>query len=205
MSERKPLTAAPTTDALKLRQNDSLVKQVRRYKLITPLFGGGVTPGVNDEVTPISGKAIRGHLRFWWRATRSGQYNARLDEMKRAEESIWGGDSDKDRGHPSTVNIAVEVITKGTPKKPFTVEQQIRHGKPQLDSKGQKRLEPKADETVAPAYLAFPLQPPAPLVVGKHSEAVRVGVTFELRISFETKDKQEVEAALWAWETFGGI
>ena len=103
------------------------------------------------------------------------------------------------------MNIAVEVITKGTPKKPFTVEQQIRHGKPQLDSKGQKRLEPKADETVAPAYLAFPLQPPAPLVVGKHSEAVRVGVTFELRISFETKDKQEVEAALWAWETFGGL
>src|SRR5205085_11702545 len=70
---------------------------------------------------------------------------------------------------------------------------------------GRKKPELKADETVAPAYLAFPLQPPAPLEVGKHSEAVRVGVTFELKISFPAKYKEEVEAALWAWETFGGI
>ncbi|MEN3336147.1 MAG: CRISPR-associated protein Cmr1 [Blastocatellia bacterium] len=205
MGERKPGIAPPITDALKIRQNESLVQQVRKYRLITPLFGGGVDPGVNDEITPISGKAIRGHLRFWWRATRGGQYNACLKDMKQAEESIWGGASGNDTGQPSTVNVAVKVINKGTPKQPFTVEQQVRHGALQFDRRGQKKPELKAHETVAPAYLVFPLQPPTPLEVGKHTEAVREGVVFELKISFPAKYKEDVEAALWAWETFGGI
>lgn len=205
MSERKPSLAPPITEALRMRQDASIIKQVRKYKLITPLFGGGVEPGVNDEVTPISGKAIRGHLRFWWRATRGGQYNGRLEEMKKAEETIWGGASGKDQGCPSTVNVAVEITNGGTPKRPFTVEQQIKNGVPQFD-KGRKKPEsrPHAHEDVAPAYVAFPLQPPTPLEVGK-SATVLEGVVFELKISYPTKHKEEVEAALWAWEMFGGI
>ena len=36
-------------------------------ELLTPMFGGGVEPGEVDPVTPVSAKAIRGHLRHWWR------------------------------------------------------------------------------------------------------------------------------------------
>lgn len=36
-------------------------------RVVTPIFGGGVKGGLIDEVTPISAKSIRGHLRFWWR------------------------------------------------------------------------------------------------------------------------------------------
>jgi CRISPR-associated protein Cmr1 len=206
MSKRQPSIAPPITEALSARQDESIIRQIRKYKLITPLFGGGVDPGVNDEVTPISGKAIRGHLRFWWRATRGGQYNASLEEMKKAEENIWGGVSGKDQGHPSAVNVAVEVINKGTPKQPFTVEQQVKYGVPQFD-KGRKKPDsrPKAHEDVAPAYVAFPLQPSAPLEVGMQTKAVREGVVFELKISYPAKCKEDLEAALWAWETFGGI
>src|ERR671926_1469036 len=110
MSERKPGIAPPITETLNILPDASVIRQTRKYKLLTPLFGGGVEPGVNDEVTPISGKAIRGHLRFWWRATRGGQHG-KLDEMKKAEVSIWGGVGDDDTGQPSTVQVVVNIIS----------------------------------------------------------------------------------------------
>ena len=51
-------------------RTDDMITQTRSYKLITPLFGGGVEAGKNDENIPVNGKCIRGQLRFWWRATR---------------------------------------------------------------------------------------------------------------------------------------
>ena len=33
--------------------------------LITPMFGGGVTPGEVDRDLPIRAGALRGQLRFW--------------------------------------------------------------------------------------------------------------------------------------------
>src|SRR5712692_4001031 len=81
-------------------RDPNLITQIRRYKLITPLFGGGVEPGVNDDVTPISGKAIRGQLRFWWRATRG---SGTLDAMKRREDAIWGSTE-----RPSQISIRIE-------------------------------------------------------------------------------------------------
>src|SRR4051794_27912637 len=100
---RQPTIAPPVTENLAVKKNDDIIKQVRRYKLITPLFGGGVEPGVNDDVTLISGKAIRGHLRFWWRATRGGQFAGDLKKMKEIEDMIWGAASTKDNPCPSQV------------------------------------------------------------------------------------------------------
>ena len=56
------------------RIKPDLVKQIRSYKVITPLFGGGVTPNEKDPVTTVRGSSVRGHLRFWWRATRGGEF-----------------------------------------------------------------------------------------------------------------------------------
>src|SRR5205085_1302593 len=68
----------------------------------------------------------------------------------------------------------------------------------------QSRYDPTTD---IPAYAAFPLQhseeelrqmmPP--------SKKVRDNVNFRLTISFPSNRKDDVAAALWAWETFGGI
>src|SRR5437763_7643730 len=109
-------TVAP--DLYKDAKGNVIIKQERKYELITPLFGGGVEPGVNDDLTPISGKAIRGHLRFWWRATRGGQFGGGeggLRKMKETEAIIWGAASTPDKPSPSQVQIEVcETLTGKT-------------------------------------------------------------------------------------------
>src|SRR6266567_6312018 len=71
------------------QKQDNIITQIREYKLITPLFGGGVTAGEGDPVTLIRGTEIRGLLRFWWRACHGGNYKT-LEELKKAEDKIWG-------------------------------------------------------------------------------------------------------------------
>src|SRR5579862_2869390 len=68
-----------------LSQKFSLPGRASSYviKVVTPLFGGGVDPGENDPHTLIRGTAIRGHLRFWWRATRGARFK---DAGELAEE-----------------------------------------------------------------------------------------------------------------------
>jgi CRISPR-associated protein Cmr1 len=156
-----------------------LMTQVRRYKLITPLFGGGVEPGIADPVTLIRGSEIRGHLRFWWRATRGGQFNGDLRAMKEAEDLLWGAASTAQKPRPSQVQIAVEITNRGEEEQPFQTK---THAFP-----GWRDL----------AYAAFPLQ--------ESQGKVQVGVMFTLTLTFPQSQQSEVEAALWAWETFGGI
>src|SRR5260370_35533157 len=74
------------------KRDDKVITQVREYELITPLFGGGVTPNEADPVTPIRGTEILCHLRFWLRACRCGKvkFNGDLAKMKKAEGELWG-------------------------------------------------------------------------------------------------------------------
>jgi CRISPR-associated protein Cmr1 len=173
----------PKADELKQTQDKNIIKQVRRYKLITPLFGGGVEAGITDDITPVSGKAIRGHLRFWWRATRGA---GSLEEMKKKEEGIWGGASTKDNPCPSMVRIKIEDISEGELEQPFK-------GKGKANEKW-KTL----------SYAAFPLgeRDDLPSV---RSDSENKELCFSLVISFPSGVQKEVMAALWAWETFGGI
>ncbi len=58
-------------------------------KLMTPMYGGGVTPGEVDCAMPIRPTAIRGQLRFWWRLLNSA---GRTPTSVFADESdLWGG------------------------------------------------------------------------------------------------------------------
>lgn len=157
---------------MKGEQPTGTVTWVRKYKLITPLFGGGVSPMECDPVTLIRGSEIRGNLRFWWRATRGGGC-VTVEELHQKESAIWGKAAvkgDPVPTHEEILQISVEVLEKGTtvgPKFP-------------------------------PPYVAFPLQqvPNAKLPLN---------VVFQLTISFPEKWQDDVKAALWAWETFGGI
>lgn len=171
-----------------------LVEQVRKYKLITPLFGGGVVAGVNDDVTPISGKAIRGHMRFWWRATRAGRFNADLEAMLEFESRLFGAAATEGEPRDSKVQVSISEVTE-------IASAAVRRNQPYYQ---RHRV---SDGWQQMTYAAFPFQ--------DNPQYVTYDISFKVTISFpETiKDKAgvdifispEINAALWAWETFGGV
>lgn len=178
-------------------QGDGLVRQVRHYKLITPLFGGGVTPGAADPITIVRGTEVRGQLRFWWRATRGGQFDGNLERMRHREEEIWGSAAAKDKPGPSVVHIAVKTLAEGTLDRPFEVVLNKKTGRPLTQARSGSSV---------PAYAAFPLQPEKTgATIGMQTAAVRVGVEFSLEVCYPPEMAEDVRAALWAWETFGGL
>lgn len=171
-----------------IKRNDATRVETRRYKLITPLFGGGVEPQKADPITVVRASEIRGHLRFWWRATRGGQYPS-LAALREAEGALWG-----DTERPSLVSIETEIVQRGQSEVAFTV----KNGKPEPSGK----IHP---------YAAFPLLPTDNdrKKLGWQSNPVRIGVEFAVTFRMASDDyerhKADLEAALWAWETFGGI
>lgn len=176
MREGPKATPPPVVD-----KAEGLVKQIREYELLTPLYGGGVVPGKVDHVTPISGKAVRGHLRFWWRAARAGRFKGELERLQRAEGTLWGAASTASSSRPSEVQLHVEIINRGQPL-------DVRH-------RGQSM---EIGSVRSPySYVAFPLRDTGNKVVS--------GIRFRLHLTFSEKHQAEVEAALWAWETFGGV
>jgi len=176
------------------RPDQTLVTQVRRYRLITPLFGGGVEPGAADPVTVVRASQIRGHLRFWWRATRGGQFGGSLEQMRDAENRIWGTTSAAGRSGQSRVQVVVEV----DPATVSPARDDLDHPYEVVRNReGRDRIQAR-DGSRTPAYAAFPLQTP-PL------RPVRHNVAFALRITYPVSEAADVTAALWAWETFGGL
>jgi CRISPR-associated protein Cmr1 len=177
-----------------------IVEQKRKYELITPLYGGGVTtdkdnPTITDKADPITvvrATEVRGQLRFWWRAIRGGHTEGETS-LKKREDAIWGKayeKGDKGIGLDQTVQIVVDIVHEGLSIKPFFME----------------RGRPKPANGI-PAYVAFPLQPDQ----DKRRQGdppitdVRKGVQFLLTIVYPDNLSKEIEAALWAWETFGGL
>jgi CRISPR-associated protein Cmr1 len=166
--------------------------------LITPLFGGGVTPGEADPVTVIRGAEVRGHLRFWWRATRGGAFVGDLERMKVEEERIWGSPGAEGKSGPSEISVFVAVETRGSDDHPFEVV-------PRRNDPQRAQIRARDDSSAHP-YAAFPLQPKeGEARIGMETKAVRIGVTFKLTLAYPKAYEADLRAALWAWETFGGI
>lgn len=167
---------------------ESYIKQERTYRLITPLFGGGVNPNEHDEITVIRGTEVRAQLRFWWRACRAAAYD--LKTLKAREDLIWGRaykKGDTPPRHGETVQIVVQADEKRTAIKPYD-----------------KRSYPK--QPPVPSYAAFPLQPSQEdRRLRNPYKEIQDDISFQLTLSFPKKYEEDIEAALWAWETFGGI
>lgn len=66
----------------------------------------------------------------------------------------------------------------------------------EITNKG-KEVDPLKKRSSGQAYAAFPLQ--------TTNKRVRSGVSFTLTLSYPKDLQKEVKAALWVWETFGGI
>ncbi|HMX54264.1 MAG TPA: type III-B CRISPR module RAMP protein Cmr1 [Plasticicumulans sp.] len=113
--------AAPQLDTAALMQDvqraiDGSAAVWQRYtcRLLTPMYGGGVEPGVVDRLMPIRATAIRGQLRAWWRLLnrrrteycREGKPDSAL--LFAAEREIWGGLGDEKTLAASKVVVRVE-------------------------------------------------------------------------------------------------
>lgn len=196
--------------SLRSPQERGRVVQERTYELITPLFGGGAKPREPDPVSVIRGPSIRGQLRFWWRACQGGRFTS-IEELKAAEDALWGAPSGADvvsPAGPEPVKIAVTVTHGGRPEQAYEV-------KTKKDKSGRDKLTVDARNGIAPAYVSFPLQPAQQdlKVAGQETHTVQTGVKFILRISSpanpdeagERRWADEMQGALWAWETFGGV
>ncbi len=92
-------------------------------ELITPIFGGGVEPRVNDPSFPIRPTTIRGQLQFWWRATVGAQY-ATLAKLRAAQSAVWGSTE-----HASRVQVLVELIGKSSDPVPCARSNRITKGR----------------------------------------------------------------------------
>ncbi len=93
----------------------------RRYRcrLLTPLYGGGVTAGEIDRQMPVRATAIRGQLRFWWRLLNrrrpafcsDGQPDS--GKLFAGERALWGGLGDRKTLAASRVILRVEARALG--------------------------------------------------------------------------------------------
>ncbi|MCL6581139.1 MAG: type III-B CRISPR module RAMP protein Cmr1 [Firmicutes bacterium] len=64
-------------------------RKLFRISVVTPCFGGGPVPQKPDPLTPVRGTSVRGHLRFWWRATRGAEFRD-VATLRKRESEIWG-------------------------------------------------------------------------------------------------------------------
>ncbi len=163
----------------------------KEYELISPLWGGGERPNRRDSVTGIRPSSIKGQLRFWWRAVRGWQAGGSLKRLLELEEKIWGGVTKVKQS--SRVRIEVELIEPNEPEK-------IEH----------------LSAREVPRYVAFPLFQGEGEDRGEDREKAlsKKGIRFRLKAWLDPLEdeglsldilQKEVKAALWAWETFGGI
>jgi len=171
--------------------------------VITPIFGGGVKPGENDLEMIIRPSSIRGHLRFWWRATRGAKFDT-VTELFNREGEVWGTPDS-----PSTVTIQIYQPSSGS----------LRQRKASDHYGFQSKYGPES-------YVLFPARE-------KESSICKEGFSFQLKINWLKHEKlqhlrdqenaalrrekkplkaekiddigPDIEAAIWAWTNFGGI
>ncbi len=182
----RPETARRAWDAAAAPSDDPCGVTLR-CELVTPVYGGGVTPGEVDRAMPIRAAALRGNLRFWWRLLRctgSDGKAFRDDAQKlfRAETKLWGGISGKG---PQASRVAVRVHAA--------------------------RVEPgdlvawKSGNGVDgnfPAY-ALILKPDDNPQLLKERHAFRLTLRFTTKVTDEQRH-QVIEALRW-WASFGGV
>lgn len=172
---------------------EDYITETRHYKLITPLFGGGYKPGEPDEYTPIRATEIRGQLRFWWRALEGWKSNSKPEQLYDLEGSMWGTVHGDEVAGASRITIEVLNLPKATEE---YLKPAYRDG-----WNKQNVYSPRPDQQVAPGYASFPLRPDSP-------EAKKVLLTsgnFSIKITYPIGLRKSVFAALWGWETFGGV
>lgn len=188
MARIKDLIPNPQTIFVKEEWKKHQAFLSKTYHLITPMFGGGEEVNRADSVTVVRPSSIKGQLRFWWRALRGWLSKGDVGKLLAIEEAIWGGVTKSEKASP--VRLEVELVDPSSPK-------ELKH----------------YDVNNAPRYVAFPLLQGD----GEHDAALSEKITFKLKLTWERPEQkvkvgdltlnltEEMLAALWGWETFGGV
>lgn len=178
-------TSSKSPAAVPAQGTGGLVHIERTFKVITPVHGGGVgwDPAEQakhvrpiDPVTPVRSAAVRGQLRFWWRATTGCSFSS-LQEMYDREAVVWGRSASEDKSGAGATALRV-----------------VRQPKTEVTS-----------DLVRVAYGAFALmngfkndqEPRGILTLLKGPSELVLTTTPDFR--------SEVELAVDAWLAFGGI
>lgn len=181
----RPVPAPP--DSWKPPEQDTATYHI---KVVTPLFGGGHIPREVDPLDCIRPPSIRGHLRFWWRAT-AGAAHATPEDLFKAEEAIWGS-VDK----PSQVNVRVSISREGN---------RVACGEP-ITNPGTGRQKPVPKfQTGWPAYALHPFQGKITLTGTDAPAEAFVGVEFDLTLEGPMATSPAVKTAIYAWVLYGGL
>jgi len=175
MTRRVPKTGPPHWVPPRL-SHESLTLDI---DVITPMFGGGYEPGQVDADCVVRAAEIRGHLRYWWRAVGAARFSS-PKELFDAEEGLWGSTE-----CPGTVRTEVRIVNPGR-SRPYTAIA----GKPSS----------KTGSGVG--YFLFPFQAKK---TGTPGAEAREDVRFSLRLEVPGSRREEVERAVRAWLTFGGV
>lgn len=200
MPVRKQCSAeAPTWSHRSLGSNIEL-----KLKVVTPMFGGGYEARNVDEVCPIRAAAIRGQLRFWWRATAGAKY-ATAKELYEAEEALWGGaaryverDGKEETIGCGRVASTVRVTNKGEAVKCGTYNRRN-------DRNGYKSLPDFQGNW--PPYALQPFQGKASRdSIEEEPATALLNAEFALALVLaDGTNEAEVRQALAAWIKFGGL
>jgi len=200
---------APALLTLKEDDERDIIRETRTYRFLTYVMGGGVKVDSDektrhqkerDKLTPIRVASIRGQLRFWWRAC-NPQNCTTVEELRAAEAKVWGS-AEKH----SSVIITVK-SQPGSPKEHKVYEYVPRRNEETGKTDWSSKIYDKQHDL---AYGAFPLQPSSDAQNATPREEAGVlydygEQKFKIEIGFHKDVRKDVEAALWAWETFGGL
>jgi CRISPR-associated protein Cmr1 len=181
---RQPSVAAPT-----FAPPAALEQMTLRVRVITPFFGGGYATREIDVINPIRAAAIRGNLRFWWRATAGAQF-ADAEELFKAEASLWGSDQEYGR-----VGVKVENVRPGTSKPSHAW----------FDSQTGQMLTFARVLNKWPGYALQPFQGQKDERPEPRPASGSVGDLFDLTLAFPANRRAEVYLAVSAWCWYGGI
>lgn len=175
----------PQTNFAQIKE-DRLIPNDKSYEImiVTPMFGGGYEAGKVDEDRFVRESAIKGQLRFWWRATRGAAYDSAY-ELRKREAVIFG-----DTSRPSSVKVKIEILTKELATYVFGgKDSSIPSYLFQRSNKMDKQV-----TYISKGTFRLCLQWSAEAKALKKTEP---GTFEELN--------RDLEAALWAWINFGGI
>ncbi len=218
MARWQTTTPAPTQG-----RADAGFEKTWTLEFLTPVFGGGVLVHPEpdhpdriqrklldrrhdkrpDPVTPVRPSAIRGQLRFWWRAAIGSRMDS-IHQMRDQEAALFGS-----TGRRSRVEIRVESQPSCTAIDVFYMHQPDPgpDGRPKPWN---PRSMPGKEDL---AYACFPLQPPGslpqPLEPGKVFE---VKGRFRLTLRYDAtaatdpeEDWKQVQRSVETWLAFGGL
>lgn len=179
-------------------------------KMLTPMMGGMEGAPEFDKNLPIRGSTVRGHLRFWWRATKGASCDT-IEDLLAEERRVWGGIAAGDYSRTaendgSTCSLVLIRVSLPTSKKETMLSGQDAQISRKVDDLCRADLHSPSSSSFSrkftlgqrfgSSYVLFPL---------KSTCGTGQAFTFRLSCTYPPEIEDDVMASMWAWCNFGGI